>query len=132
MNIQTYIQQVGIEKASSTLGVSVPAIKHYRNGIRKVSPSKVLAICKATGWTVTPHELRPDLYPNPTDGLPAGKVADLIGSGAIKPIVAERYTQFSGGGSLYSVSEQERRREERRQAERREQERRDGERRHKE
>ncbi|MBL2607392.1 Cro/Cl family transcriptional regulator, partial [Klebsiella pneumoniae] len=21
-------------------------------------------------WQVTPHELRPDLYPNPTDGLP--------------------------------------------------------------
>ncbi|EGD9092499.1 helix-turn-helix domain-containing protein, partial [Escherichia coli] len=28
----------------------------------------------ATG--VTPHELRPDLYPNPTDGLPAGDKAN--------------------------------------------------------
>ncbi|MCV5295753.1 hypothetical protein OFC42_28600, partial [Escherichia coli] len=21
-------------------------------------------------WSVTPHELRPDIYPNPNDGLP--------------------------------------------------------------
>lgn len=129
MNIQTYIQQVGIEKASSALGVSIPAIKHYRNGIRKVSPSKVLATCKATGWTVTPHELRPDLYPNPTDGLPAGEAAHLIASGAIKPISSGRHTQFSGGGCLYSAAEEERRRKERRLTERRDHERREDERR---
>ncbi len=29
----------------------------------------VLPVYRATG--VTPHELRPDLHPNPTDGLPA-------------------------------------------------------------
>ncbi|ENE14571.1 hypothetical protein ECP03047993_1333 [Escherichia coli P0304799.3] len=23
-------------------------------------------------WEVTPHEIRPDIYPNPTDGLPCG------------------------------------------------------------
>ncbi|ACI38640.1 hypothetical protein ECEC1846_1140 [Escherichia coli EC1846] len=23
-------------------------------------------------WEVTPHEIRPDIYPNPTDGLPVG------------------------------------------------------------
>ncbi|MFN2843388.1 Rha family transcriptional regulator, partial [Escherichia coli] len=28
----------------------------------------VLQVFNATG--VTPHELRPDLYPNPTDGIP--------------------------------------------------------------
>ncbi len=33
-----------------------------------VPSSRVIQIYKATG--VTPHELRPDLYPNPTDGLP--------------------------------------------------------------
>jgi len=27
----------------------------------------------ARDWEVTPHELRPDIYPNPTDGLPADK-----------------------------------------------------------
>jgi len=93
MNIQTYIQQVGIEKASLTLGVSVPAIKHYRNGIRKVSPSKVLATCKATGWTVTPHELRPDLYPNPTDGIPIELSADFLDRRSAERRTAERREQ---------------------------------------
>ncbi len=37
----------------------------------KLPPEKVLALCGACSWQVTPHELRPDIYPNPTDGLPA-------------------------------------------------------------
>ena len=31
---------------------------------------RVLAICEAAGWAVTPHELSPDLYRYETDGLP--------------------------------------------------------------
>ncbi|MBJ3726804.1 helix-turn-helix domain-containing protein, partial [Salmonella enterica subsp. enterica serovar Corvallis] len=34
-----------------------------------VPPNYIFPIFKMTG--VTPHELRPDLYPNPTDGLPS-------------------------------------------------------------
>lgn len=30
----------------------------------------VLPICGALDWKMTPHELRPDLYPNPTDAMP--------------------------------------------------------------
>ncbi|SOB76153.1 Putative antitoxin of toxin-antitoxin system, YdaS/YdaT [Marinobacter sp. LV10R510-11A] len=40
---------------------------------RKAPANRVLAISAATGWRITPHELRPDIYPNPTDGLPAAK-----------------------------------------------------------
>jgi DNA-binding transcriptional regulator YdaS (Cro superfamily) len=36
-----------------------------------IPSERVLAISKATGYQVTPHELRPDLYPHPDDGLPA-------------------------------------------------------------
>nr|DAQ78482.1 MAG TPA: Putative antitoxin of bacterial toxin-antitoxin system, YdaS/YdaT [Caudoviricetes sp.] len=45
------------------------SVSHWKNrdqGI--VPPSYIFPIFKMTG--VTPHELRPDLYPNPTDGLP--------------------------------------------------------------
>jgi DNA-binding transcriptional regulator YdaS (Cro superfamily) len=35
-----------------------------------IPSDRVLAIARATGYKVTPHRLRPDLYPNPTDGLP--------------------------------------------------------------
>ncbi|MCK6670788.1 helix-turn-helix domain-containing protein [Enterobacter roggenkampii] len=48
------------------IGVSKMAISLWRrNGI---PAGRVLPVFNATG--VTPHELRPDLYPNPTDGLP--------------------------------------------------------------
>lgn len=30
----------------------------------------VLAICDTVGWKVTPHELRPDIYPNKLDAMP--------------------------------------------------------------
>ena len=51
------------------LGVSSMSVSHWKNrdnGI--VPPNYVLPIVRMTG--VTPHELRPDLDPNPTDGLP--------------------------------------------------------------
>lgn len=32
----------------------------------------VLAIAQHLDWRITPHQLRPDLYPNPTDALPPG------------------------------------------------------------
>ncbi|WGM00650.1 transcriptional regulator [Arsenophonus nasoniae] len=42
----------------------------FKNG---VPPKKVLRLCEVLEWQVTPHELRPDIYPNPTDGIPADK-----------------------------------------------------------
>jgi len=36
----------------------------------QVPPDRVLDVARAVGFKVTPHELRPDLYPHPDDGLP--------------------------------------------------------------
>ncbi len=36
----------------------------------KVSAEFVVAVSKAVDWQVTPHQLRPDIYPHPKDGLP--------------------------------------------------------------
>jgi len=36
----------------------------------KVAPEYVIDVATAVDWKVTPHELRPDLYPHPNDGLP--------------------------------------------------------------
>lgn len=56
-------------KLADLLGISSMAISHWRYRYDGVIPSNhVLPIYQVTG--VTPHELRPDLYPNPTDGLP--------------------------------------------------------------
>lgn len=38
---------------------------------RGVPHDVVLRVAEATGWVVRPHEIRPDLYPHPDDGLPA-------------------------------------------------------------
>jgi DNA-binding transcriptional regulator YdaS (Cro superfamily) len=35
----------------------------------------VIPIARDTSWQITPHQLRPDLYPHPDDGLPADRRA---------------------------------------------------------
>lgn len=52
-------------------------------------PEAVLPIAEALEWRITPHELREDLYPNPTDALPA-HVADLVASGRWPGEIAEQ------------------------------------------
>lgn len=41
----------------------------------KVPAHRVLTLCKASDWRITPHQLRPDLYPNADDALPASMKA---------------------------------------------------------
>ncbi|NWN92270.1 helix-turn-helix domain-containing protein [Marinobacter adhaerens] len=59
------------------LKVTQGLIYQWLSGHRKVSAEKTLSVCEATDWQVTPHELRPDIYPNPTDGLPAEKTGEV-------------------------------------------------------
>jgi len=54
---------------ATMLGIKPMSVSRWKNRYQGVVPAdRVLQIYAATG--VTPHELRPDLYPNPTDGLP--------------------------------------------------------------
>ncbi len=56
-------------KLATMLGIKPMSVSRWKNRYQGVVPAdRVLPIFTATG--VTPHELRPDLYPNPTDGLP--------------------------------------------------------------
>jgi DNA-binding transcriptional regulator YdaS (Cro superfamily) len=46
---------------------------HVNNWLRrdlKVPAEWVIACCETVLFEVTPHELRPDIYPHPNDGLP--------------------------------------------------------------
>ncbi|MEI9883793.1 transcriptional regulator [Atlantibacter hermannii] len=65
--IENAIRQLGSASAlGKAVGLSKMAVSLWRrNG---VPAERVLQVFDVTG--VTPHELRPDLYPNPTDGLP--------------------------------------------------------------
>ncbi|PHM22982.1 transcriptional regulator [Xenorhabdus ehlersii] len=50
------------------LGVSNMTVSQWKNRYRGIVPAeRVIPIYKLTG--VTPHELRPDIYPNLKDGL---------------------------------------------------------------
>ncbi|WP_411172254.1 transcriptional regulator [Klebsiella oxytoca] len=71
--IENAIQQSGSASALGlAIGVTKMAVSLWRkNG---VPSSRVIQIYKATG--VTPHELRPDLYPNPNDGLSSHEQGD--------------------------------------------------------
>ncbi|AVR03736.1 helix-turn-helix domain-containing protein [Pluralibacter gergoviae] len=59
----------GASRLAKKISLSPMAISHWKKRHKGLIPSShVLPVFQATG--VTPHELRPDLYPNPTDGLP--------------------------------------------------------------
>jgi hypothetical protein len=49
-------------------------LKHYQTAQqwdKNCIPAQyVLPLCEASGWEITPHMLRPDLYPNADDALP--------------------------------------------------------------
>lgn len=38
----------------------------------RVPSERVIKLCELGGWVVTPHELRPDVYPTPGYGIPDG------------------------------------------------------------
>ncbi|EFH5786064.1 helix-turn-helix domain-containing protein [Escherichia coli] len=67
----------GIRPLGRAIGAWPSQIHKWANEYNGRVPTgeRVRQIYIATG--VTPHELRPDLYPNPTDGLPAGDKANM-------------------------------------------------------
>ena len=45
-------------------------VSHYLTDRCELSAKTTLAWSAVTNYLVTPHELNPNLYPNPDDGLP--------------------------------------------------------------
>jgi hypothetical protein len=56
----------GVVALSKGLGLSRGAVSQWK----EVPSNHVIPLCKLTDWAVTPHRVRPDLYPNADDGLP--------------------------------------------------------------
>jgi len=65
------------QKLAEVLSTEEKPIKqaHVWNWLNKtidgIPDRHVIKSCRAVGFQVTPHQLRPDLYPHPNDGLPA-------------------------------------------------------------
>ncbi|WP_096970286.1 transcriptional regulator [Escherichia coli] len=72
--LKNKIRQIGVSQAgvARLIGLPQQVVCRWVNG-QQVPASRVLQLCEIMAWTVTPHELRPDIYPNPTDGLPCGR-----------------------------------------------------------
>ncbi|QZN97327.1 transcriptional regulator [Symbiopectobacterium purcellii] len=69
--LEKAIQKAGsIRKLGAMIGVSGMAVSNWKTHCKGIVPAnRVLAIHQVTG--ILPHDLRPDIYPNPTDALPA-------------------------------------------------------------
>ncbi|ENQ6470147.1 TPA: helix-turn-helix domain-containing protein [Klebsiella pneumoniae] len=50
------------------LGTKPQTVSLWLSG--QVPANRVIPLCRVLNWSVTPHEMREDIYPNPTDGLP--------------------------------------------------------------
>lgn len=67
----------GQSQMASRLGGSAkPAhVWNWLNRDNQLPGEHVISVSRAVDWQVTPHELRPDLYPHEQDGLPRESAA---------------------------------------------------------
>lgn len=56
-----------------SIGKSQQTISGWLN--KKVPAEYVIPLSRLLGWQVTPHEIRPDLYPNISDAIPQSEMA---------------------------------------------------------
>jgi len=73
--LKSYMARMGVtqRELAASVGCTQGMVHQWVSGLRRIAADRVLIICRATDWNITPHELRPDVYSNPTDGLPADK-----------------------------------------------------------
>lgn len=81
--LQKAINRVGSQvKLASLLGISTQSVNRWKNRYHgKVPSSRVIDIYKITG--VTPHELRPDLYPYPSGSFPEFEKNKSLNNGVL-------------------------------------------------
>jgi len=66
MDLRTYLESLPYgakAKLAREIGIDPPFLYQLAVGIRSIPAARVLAIEQATGYRVSRHELRPDLYP---------------------------------------------------------------------
>jgi Uncharacterized protein conserved in bacteria, prophage-related len=72
MDLKNYLKSSGTRQQDFALLVGETQGYVSRIVSKKclVGATTALKWSAATGFQVTPHDLRPDIYPNPTDGIP--------------------------------------------------------------
>lgn len=68
-NLKTIICSIMNQtELAKRLGTTPQTVSLWLNS--ETPAHRVIPVCEALGWKVTPHQMRGDIYPNPTDGLP--------------------------------------------------------------
>ncbi|EAM8673184.1 transcriptional regulator [Salmonella enterica] len=77
MKLEKYLtlKKIKQQDFAITVGKTQGYISRIANETCKLKGDEVIKWAAATNYAVTPHDLRPDLYPNPNDGLPETKAA---------------------------------------------------------
>lgn len=77
MKLKHYLKknEVRQQDFAALVGQTQGYVSRVVSGECLLSAATALKWAAATGYVVTPHDFRPDLYPNPNDGLPETKAA---------------------------------------------------------
>lgn len=72
MNLGAWLEKANkSQKAlAAEVGLTPGMISHVVCGRASVAPENVLKIAAATGYEVRPHDMLPNVYPFPSDGVP--------------------------------------------------------------
>lgn len=72
MKLKDYLKEMRITQGEFAVivGRSQALVSRIVSGVLLPGSDTTLIVAKATDYAVTPHELNPNIYPNPTDGLP--------------------------------------------------------------
>jgi len=69
--LELAISLAGSQSAlAERIGKKQSHVWSWMNRDRKCPSAMAIPVASAVGYRVTPHELRPDIYPHPHDGLP--------------------------------------------------------------
>lgn len=70
MTLNEFIKLSTQVQIAEMVGVSQAMVSKWVQG-DPVASEKVLKLAKVSEYKLTPHAIRPDLYPHPNDGLPS-------------------------------------------------------------
>lgn len=72
MKLKQFLETKNITQTefADALHVSQALVSQWLTGDTTITAERTKQIGEASEWLVTPHDLRPDLYPHPNDGIP--------------------------------------------------------------
>lgn len=72
MDLKNYLKTSGVRQQDFAVlvGETQGYVSRVASGKCLLGAATALKWSAATEFQVTPHDFRPDLYPNPTDGVP--------------------------------------------------------------